>query len=421
MKEYGPMKKSKARFSLIIIGPSIIAVLTWFGPGDLVETTISGGNYGYSLIWTVPLAVTIRLFFVSMIAKYEISNQHNEGILNGVKRVHNSLPKIIAITALIMGHAYCSYMTLGVGEVVFHFLKTGEVWIWSVLMNILVTVFLFIYQYKALELLFKAVASILLLTILGTAIYIGPNLSEIISSIMTLKIPDNQGRFDAALVMVSTLGTIGGSIMNFVYPYYIRERGWKGKQFRKLQNRDLFAGALVFVLLNMAVWTLGAELLHNNDLMVSSLTDLPQILILTIGKAGEVIFFIGIFFAILSSLIGFATGLSRVFADGMLVGGEEVLNITKTRQYRASILFCLVTSLIWTIPGITDFLTLTLLVNSLQIVLLPGLCLLVWLITSKSRFIGKSHANNFWENLAMGLVFILSVWGSYKSVETIFF
>ena len=69
-------------------GPGLVVVLTWLGAGDIVDMGIAGGNYGYSLMWVLVLAVIMRFFFVSLIAKYQLCNQHGEGVLDGLVRLH---------------------------------------------------------------------------------------------------------------------------------------------------------------------------------------------------------------------------------------------------------------------------------------------------------------------------------------------
>jgi hypothetical protein len=66
-----------------------------------------------------------------------------------------------------------------------------------------------------------------------------------------------------------------------------------------------------------------------------------------------------------------------------------------------------------------DFVTLTLAANGGQVVLLPLLAGGVWCITANSRFIGPAHRNHWWENVVMGLLFALAVYGAFRSVGMI--
>ena len=69
---------------------------------------------------------------------------------------------------------------------------------------------------------------------------------------------------------------------------------------------------------------------------------------------------------------------------------------TDSRQhavYRGLVVWCLVSPLVWTLPGMPDFVTLTLVANSAQVVLLPLLAGGVWWITASARFIGAEYRN----------------------------
>ena len=62
------------------------------------------------------------------------------------------------------------------------------------------------------------------------------------------------------------------------------------------------------LVLNLAVWILGAELLFP-DRHIETLEDLPNLLIGALGRDGGVLFYAGLFAAIYTSIIGHAVGL----------------------------------------------------------------------------------------------------------------
>jgi hypothetical protein len=68
-------------------------------------------------------------------------------------------------------------------------------------------------------------------------------------------------------------------------------------------------------------------------------------------------------------------------------------------------------------PG---FVYLTLLSNSAQVVMVPLLAGGLWWITASGKYIGKQYKNRWWENLVMGVLFILALWGGYGAVKTVY-
>ena len=86
------------------MGPGLIVALTWLGAGDLVDSAVAGGNYGYSLMWAMVIALFVRFIFVSIIAKYQLCNQHGESVMAGLKRLHPWMPVFVGVVAIFFGH-----------------------------------------------------------------------------------------------------------------------------------------------------------------------------------------------------------------------------------------------------------------------------------------------------------------------------
>jgi hypothetical protein len=88
-------------------------------------------------------------------------------------------------------------------------------------------------------------------------------------------------------------------------------------------------------------------------------------------------------------------------------------------MYKRIVVWCLVTPMIWTMPGMPDFVTLTLVANSAQVVLLPLLAGGLWIITARAKYIGAAHRNRAWENVVMAFLFALAVYGAFNSGKSI--
>ncbi len=64
-------------------------------------------------------------------------------------------------------------------------------------------------------------------------------------------------------------------------------------------------------------------------------------------------------------------------------------------------------------PG---FVALTLAANSAQVVLLPLLAGGLWWITASARLIGREHRNRWWENVLMGMLFVLATYFAVRAL-----
>ena len=163
----------------------------------------------------------------------------------------------------------------------------------------------------------------------------------------------------------------------------------------------------------------------SKNISINNLDDLGLLLSIAIGKFGEPLFFIGVFAALYSSVIGNAIGFGYLISDSVnVIKSKNIiktkpLNIAHSKVYRFVILWCLFSPLIWSIPNMPSFITLTLVANAAAVIILPLLCGSLWIITSSKTYIGIKYKNNIYENITLLILFILSLWGSYQTIFVI--
>ena len=87
--------------------------------------------------------------------------------------------------------------------------------------------------------------------------------------------------------------------------------------------------------------------------------------------------------------------------------------------YRAIVIWCLLSPLVWTLPGMPDFMLLTLLANGAQVVLVPFLAGGLWWITASPRYIGPRYRTRWWENAVMAILFALALGAAVSSVRAL--
>ncbi len=407
------------------MGPGLVVALTWLGAGDLVDSAVAGGHYGYGLMWAMAVALFVRFVFVSIIAKYALCNQNGESLMAGLRRLHPLLPVVVGLIALLFGHFYNSYMIKGVGETTTKLVGALPPWAWSALWSALAGVLLWRGAYRHLEIVFYVFLGMLSVSLIGVALWSGPNPRAALQGVFTFAVPEQKGSFGAFLMVTSLIGAVGGSIGNLLYPYFMRQKGWAGPQFRRLQHYYLAFGTSVIVVLYLAVWTIGAEVLHPRGITISNLDDLASLLTLVLGPLGGPIFYLGVFAALYSSVIGIAAGYGLLCADALSVrraaaaapDGEG--DPARSTAYRAVAVWCLFSPLIWSLPGMPGFITLTVVANAASVVVLPLLCGSLWVITARGALIGPAYRNRWWENALMLALFVLSVWGAYQSIVSI--
>ncbi len=404
-------------------GPGLVIVLTWLGAGDIVETGVAGGNYGYALMWIIVLALVVRFLFVSLIAKYQLCNERGEGVLDGLARLHPWYAPLLMVIAIVMGHVYGAYMSVGVGETWRSLTGMGQTWQWALLWTVVAVAIVFRPVFARVEKVFLVLLALLTVSVLGTAIWAGPSPSGILRGTLGFELPEQVGPFDSLLLVVGMLGAIGGSVMNLVYPYFLDQKGWRGPQYRRLQMYDFLLAIVVMIVLDLAVWTLGAEVVHGSGKHIHSLEDLSGLLGSALGEGGRVLFYLVVFAAVYTSIVGHALGLGLLASHGYLrwkAGSQPITRDYRTHpMYRAVALWILISPLVWTIPGMPGFVRLTLISNSAQVMLVPILAVGLFWITASPRYIGAQYRNRWWENLVMVVVLLISLWGASGSIRSV--
>ncbi|MBM3459329.1 MAG: divalent metal cation transporter [Armatimonadetes bacterium] len=358
---------------------------------------------------------------MSTIARYQLLNERGETVLEGLARLHPFFPPFVAISTLALCHGVNVYMYQGLGEscrelaVIFGAPgEGGPVWAWAVGWAILFWALLKGAAFQQIERIFLVFLAILSLCLLTAAVLARPDLGAILRGTLGFQLPEQRGAFDPSVVALSLVGAVAGSLANLMYPYLMREKGWTTPAHRKVQQYDLALGILVIIVLDLAVWAVGAEVLHPRGLTVSSTQDLAGLLSQTLGTIGGILIYLGIFAAVGSSLVGNALGYSSMATHAVLLWRPELAGGRDYRAhplYHALVLFALFTPLVWVVLGRSSFVPLTVTLNAFQVFLLPVLAAGIWILTASARFIGAAHRNSLGNNLALGAFFLVAFLG----------
>jgi Mn2+/Fe2+ NRAMP family transporter len=419
----GPSPPETPREYLRSLGPGIVVVLTWLGAGDLVAAGVAGGNYGYALMWALALSLALRFVFVSALARYQLCNPRGEGVVDALVRLHPAYAPFLLVACQVFGHVNGASLNAGLGEVSTALLGIGSPAQWSLVWIASALALAFRQRYARIELLFKLFLGLLAISLLGSALWVGPDGGAALRGTLTPALPPQIGPFASIGVVLAMAGAVGGSLMNLVYPDFLDQKGWRGPRYLRVQRLDLGLAVAAMVVLDLAVWTLGAELVHGSGRTIANLEDLTQLLALALGPAGRVLFLLGAFAAIYTSVLGSALGLAglarRAWTSAQRGTGPAARSASALRVYRATLLVCLVSPTPWLASGDSNFVALTLVANTFSVVLVPALAGGLWWITARADFAGAQHRNRWWENGIMALLFGLALFGASGALRSL--
>src|SRR4029453_4114561 len=103
------------------MGPGVVVALSWLGTGDLINSSVSGANYGYVLMWALVIATLARFFVVSALTKYQLcKSTTDQPILDGFQRGWRGFPMFLGICSVLLGTVYHCFLLLGAGTALYY-------------------------------------------------------------------------------------------------------------------------------------------------------------------------------------------------------------------------------------------------------------------------------------------------------------
>jgi Mn2+/Fe2+ NRAMP family transporter len=415
---------------LAVLGPGIVVAMAWLGTGDLINSAVSGANYGYALMWAMVLALGARLIVTSALAKYQLCNKvGDERILQGYQRVWRGFPLAIGIGGMILAFTINGAIMLGAGTAL-HKLTggfLGDTW-GPFLCTIAATAGAIALsytrrEYKAIEWVARIVVAVLLATFVYAVIRSGFNPVDLFRG-LAFDLPSDTGVLAAGLVVVSLIGAVGGSVANLLYGYLIEDKGWKGPTFRPLQRIDLWSGVIAMIIVNIAIWIVAAENLAGSGITIDGPEGLEQLMVMVIGSPGIPLLWLAVFAICFDNLHVWAYGFTKLFVDGVHLTfparGERYRTLKDDPLFRPmEIGLFLMLPLVFAIPGMPNMVVLTVIANSFNVFLVPGIVIGLILLTSRKKYMLDKYVNRWWETLLLIVIGVIALWATYEMIQNI--
>jgi Mn2+/Fe2+ NRAMP family transporter len=392
------------------MGPGIVVALSWVGTGDVVDDSVAGGNYGYALLWALPLSLVLRFVFVNTLAKYPLYNiPRDRGIVQGLSRVHPAFRVAMLVSFMIYAHILAAFTLSGVGSAVHGLVGRGSQFWWAVLGAVSVVVVTRRGAYRLLERLFKIILAVMVAAFAVGLVLVGVHWDQLLSG-LAFDFPEQQGLFDSGLVVSSLLLATIGSMANLFYPEFLRSKGWTTPRHRRVQTYDLAFGTVAVFVLGACVWAIGAEVLHGSGRTVDDAADIAAGLSGAIGPIGEHLFYIGLLGAAWTTVAGSTFALAKMTTEALHevapARAEKYGGVSERDPvYRVVVGWTLV-AVVWSLPFAPDFVVLTVVAHTLTS---PFLVLIVigLIVLLNRRDLMGDRRNRWWENVVLGLIGVL--------------
>ncbi|WP_460960110.1 Nramp family divalent metal transporter [Parasphingorhabdus pacifica] len=291
------------------IGPGIIVAATGVGAGDLVATMAAGSRYGYALFWAVILGTVFKLGLGEAVGRWHLGS--NRTILSGWRTLGRWATGFFGIYIVLWGFVYGATAMSATALPLNAMFPVFSVRSWGMLCGLVGLAMVWFGRYLVLEKIMTVLIGIMFVTVVGTAILVGPNLAAWGGGLVP-SLPDGSITY-----VLGLMGGVGGTITMAAYGYWTFAKGWNSPAWIPFMRTDNAVGYITMGLFVVAMLIIGSEMLLGQQVIDGDegLLYLGDALAADYGQWARIPFLVGFFAVTFSSLIGVWNGVSLLFAD----------------------------------------------------------------------------------------------------------
>ena len=391
------------------LGPGILVVGSFIGPGTITSATRAGATYAYAVLWTVIFSVIAVIVMQEMAARLGIVTQN--GLAEELVKELSDRPPlkwamiILVASAIVLGGV--AYMggdltgtAIGISSL------TGipsniVAPIWGIGVLILINIG---DAVKTLEKLLSVCVSVMAIVFVVTMIIVKPDLGELLMGAVP-NVPQN-----AIMTCVAMIGTTVVPYNMFIHATSARKT-WHNPEELPLARFDVTISMIIGGIITGAVMITAGTVMRG--MTVSSAADMAVQLEPLLGSFSKPFLSIGLISAGVSSAVVTPLGVSYVLA------GLFKWKMDKTdKRFFATNIIVVVIGIIVSATGYNPI-SIIMMAQAVNGIFLPIIVIALVFITSRTRVLGQ-YKNSLLRNLLGGCVAIISLVIGISSVMSLF-
>ncbi len=395
-----PQNKNTIKSWLYSLGPGIITAALVFGPSKMTITSKMGADFGFGLLWVVVVAIFFMIIFTRMSTR--IGAVSSVSLLTLIRnKFGNKIAVAIGIGIFLVTASFQAGNSIGVGIAIAEASDTSPV-IWVLLFNALGIMLLFFRSfYKMMEKLMITLVAIMLFAFITTLFMVKPDLSATAQGF----IPSFPiGSMGLIIAFTASCFSLVGA---FYQSYLVQERKKSRAVDAPIENAESSSttGIIILGIMAAAVLICAAAVLNPQGIKVTSAAEMAKALEPLFGSYAATLFFVGLFGASFSSLVGNATVGGTLLGDALGYGSNLNAKAVKICIGLVMIVGALVALKFGKLP-----LELIVLAQSVTIFLVPFIGFALYLIANDKAIMGDK-ANSPMTKIfgALGLLIIVAL------------
>jgi Mn2+/Fe2+ NRAMP family transporter len=315
----------------------MLIAATGVGAGDLATASFSGSHLGVAVLWAVVVGGVFKYFLTEGLARWQLVT--GKTFLEGVAFHFGKLIGWLFLPYLLLWSFFVGSALISACGITLHALfpvwqnpVNGKIW-FGIISSLTGFILVWLGGFSLFEKIMGLCTGLMFLIVLFTAFMQWPGTMEVLSGIFIPVIPDIKNK--GISWTLALIGGVGGTLTILSYGYWIREKGRTTIKDLNITRLDLAVGYSVTIFFGMAMVIIGSTIKIGGS-GAGLLIILSQKLAETTGPVGSVIFLIGAFCAVFSSLLGVWQSVPYLFADAwhLFSGKSQIKNLQKTIPYK---------------------------------------------------------------------------------------
>lgn len=393
---------------LAVIGPGVLVAATGVGAGDLAGAGFAGSELGLAVLWAVIVGAAIKFLVTENLARWQIAT--GQTILEGAMIWLGRPVQILFIAYLLPWTFFTGGALISACGVTAHSLvpvfenaQTGKL-VFGVVCSLVGLGLVWVGGFKLFERVMAVCIAVMFVVVVVTAVALRPDPMAVARGVIVPTIPDAGGEGLAWTVVL--IGAIGGTLTIICYAYWMREAGRERRADLRTARIDVIVGYSMTAVFGLAMVIIASGV-PSTGAGVHLIVDLADRLAEPFGQVGRLVFLLGSFAAVFSSLLGVWQAVPYVYADlwslrhdvGKRDAATEPRAIdTSSRAYRGALIAISVVPLVslqWSFKDVQKWYALY------GALFLPGLAVVLILLNGKR--LGELR-NRWWMHGLLGLV-----------------
>jgi len=299
---------------LQVLGPGLLVAATGVGAGDLATAGFAGSKLGLVVLWAVIVGASMKFVLNEGLARWQLATDTT--LLEGVSRHIGRWAILVFLVYLLPFTFVVGGALITAAGVATHAIvgwpadpETATL-LWGGIGSALATLLVLLGSFTLFERVMAAGIVVMFVAVCLTALLLGPDWAAVARGV----VPAHPGDGESLDWTVALVGGVGGTVTVLCYGYWMRQAGRTGTGFLSICRIDLLVAYTFTALFGIAMLVIasGIEIEgRGTGLLVALSRQLHAVL----GPVGALIFLVGAWAAIVSSLLGVWQSIPMLFTD----------------------------------------------------------------------------------------------------------